>query len=101
MKMKSCNHCGKCCRGSPCGLAERYGYYVEPGKPCPALRRVGTKYLCGLVLDARTEEERKLLMDELKIGWGCHLWPQRPPVDSRREDDARGNPQSCDPTKGC
>jgi len=71
--MKPCTHCGKCCMGSPCGLARRYGLRIEPYKPCPALRRIGTKYFCGLVLDAEGEERRHLEY-VLKIGEGCHLW---------------------------
>ena len=82
--MKPCTHCGKCCSGSPCGLAERFRYVQKPGMPCPALRATGQgldrKMMCGLVLDAATPDERKDLEVELKIGWGCHLWPQKVPL---------------------
>jgi len=71
--VKACDRCGKCCRGSPCGIAERYGMKVEPYKPCPALRRIGAKYYCGLVLDAKGKELEELRY-ALKIGEGCHLW---------------------------
>lgn len=80
---KTCTNCGKCCSGSPCGLAERFGYVQRPGLPCPALRPIGDglnrKMMCGLVLDTATPEERQELESELKIGWGCHLWPQEVP----------------------
>jgi hypothetical protein len=77
--MKDCDHCGKCCSGSPCGLAERFGYYTKPGMPCAALRRMEGKMLCGLVLEAPTAEERHEIENAIKVGWGCHLWPQEVP----------------------
>lgn len=70
---RPCVHCGKCCRGSPCGLAERYGMHVRPNRPCPALIRRGKKYYCGLVLNAAGKEKEELIY-ALKIGEGCHLW---------------------------
>ena len=42
--MKDCNHCGKCCIGSPCGMAEKYKLKGKPGGPCPALVKKNGKY---------------------------------------------------------
>jgi len=71
--MRECTNCGKCCIGSPCGMAEKYGMTTTYGRRCTALRRIGTRYYCGLVLDAEGEERQELVY-ALKIGEGCHLW---------------------------
>ena len=50
--MKACENCGKCCMGSPCGMAEKHGMTSTYGGRCPALVRSSGKYWCGLVINA-------------------------------------------------
>jgi len=71
--MKACENCGKCCMGSPCGMAEKHGMTSTYGGRCPALVRSSGKYWCGLVLNAEGQE-KAVLAHALKIGEGCHLW---------------------------
>jgi hypothetical protein len=42
--MKACENCGKCCIGSPCGMAEKHGMTSTYGGRCPALVRSSGKY---------------------------------------------------------
>jgi len=71
--MKPCNRCGKCCKGSPCGLAEKHGMVQPPNRPCVALVRIGGYYSCGLLVNAKPREAAEI-RKALKIGEGCHLW---------------------------
>lgn len=71
--MKACENCGKCCMGSPCGMAEKHGMTITYGGRCPALVRSSGKYWCGLVINAEGPEKADLA-HALKIGEGCHLW---------------------------
>ena len=73
--MRKCLRCGRCCKGSPCGLAEKVGLSQKKGGPCVALRWRGgpLPYACGLIEEA-TPEQREEFEYALKIGEGCHLW---------------------------
>jgi len=74
VKMKECEHCGKCCLGSPCGLAKKYGITDSCDGSCPAVvKSADGKYWCGLVMKAKGQEEIEIRRI-LKIGEGCHLW---------------------------
>ncbi len=71
--MKPCGNCGKCCLGSPCGMAKKHGMTSTYGGRCSAPVRSSGKYWCGLVLSAKTQEKADLA-NTLKIVEGCHLW---------------------------
>ena len=71
--MKPCENCGKCCLGSPCGMAEKHGMTSTYSGLCPAIVMTSGKYQCGLVLSAKGQEKADLV-HALKIGEGCHLW---------------------------
>jgi hypothetical protein len=71
--MREYEHCGKCCVGSPCGLAEKHGMTSTYDGSCPAIVRSSGKYWCGLVMQAKGQDELELRRI-LKIGEGCHLW---------------------------
>ena len=70
---KACQNCGKCCIGSPCGMAEKRGLKQVRGRRCPALVRIDGKYWCSLILNAEGAEKAELIYI-LAIGEGCHLW---------------------------
>lgn len=66
-----CNHCGVCCKGQLCEIAE----IAFPGAkaPCPALKISGDKALCGMVLTESEDGLDPMIQNVLGIGCGCSM----------------------------
>lgn len=63
---KHCVNSGWCCIKGPCPSGLAKGYAAR--QPCPELRTVEGRHLCGLVLDA---ERPELMLKKLRVGRGC------------------------------
>jgi len=66
-----CNNCGLCCQLELCKAAELA--FPEAVAPCPALRHVDGKALCGLVLMEVQKGLEPVLQRLLGIGTGCSM----------------------------
>ncbi len=79
---KPCVGSGYCCKKAPCVLGvEKHGQVA----PCPSLVFKDGRYWCGLVEDAKSEEEKQHLINILGIGAGCCS-----PLNSDRAKMIRG-----------
>lgn len=67
----SCVHSGWCCTKGPCPTGLGMGF--EAREPCPKLTTMPDgRHLCGIVLEAETEDERDRILNKvLKVGRGC------------------------------
>lgn len=65
---KPCQRCGKCCKGSICGLGARQLGIIDPlpQGPCPFLKRENNNfYSCDLYI------KNPEFAYDLRIGEGC------------------------------
>jgi hypothetical protein len=66
-----CNHCGECCKGQLCELAQM----AFPGAlaPCPGLDVREDVALCSLVITEAAAGMEPMLAQSLGIGCGCSM----------------------------
>lgn len=66
-----CNHCGECCKGQLCELAQ----IAFPGAsaPCPGLDVREDVALCSLVITEAAAGMEPMLANSLGIGCGCSM----------------------------
>lgn len=66
-----CNHCGECCKGQLCELAQMA--FPDASAPCPGLDVREDVALCSLVITEAAAGMEPLLANSLGIGCGCSM----------------------------
>ena len=66
-----CNHCGECCNGQLCELAQMA--FPGASAPCPGLEVREDVALCSLVITETAAGMEPMLAKSLGIGCGCSM----------------------------
>lgn len=66
-----CNHCGKCCRGQLCELAQMA--FPGASAPWPGLDVRENVALCSLVITEAADGMEPMLANSLGMGCGCSM----------------------------
>ena len=66
-----CNHCGECCKGQLCELAQMA--YPGASAPCPSLDVREHVALCSLVIIEAAAGMEPMVAKSLGIGCGCSM----------------------------